>query len=46
VNVSRLTKAPQTWVFVETVPLTGSGKIQKLVLREQFMNGELTSSTA
>jgi fatty-acyl-CoA synthase len=29
-------KTPVHWVFVETFPLTGSGKIQKYVLREQF----------
>ena len=29
-------KPPVHWVFVEAFPLTGSGKIQKYVLREQF----------
>jgi len=27
-------------VFVEAFPLTGSGKIQKFVLREMWMKGE------
>ena len=30
-------KTPQRWVFVESFPLTPSGKIQKFVLREQLM---------
>ena len=34
-------KAPRTWVFVDTFPLTGSGKVQKFVLREQYEKGEL-----
>jgi len=38
-------KTPRTWVFVETFPLTGSGKVQKFVLREQFVNGDLTPAT-
>jgi acyl-CoA synthetase (AMP-forming)/AMP-acid ligase II len=29
-------KTPQHWVFVETFPLTGSGKIQKYKLRESL----------
>jgi fatty-acyl-CoA synthase len=29
-------KAPATWVFVDTFPLTGSGKIRKNVLRERL----------
>jgi fatty-acyl-CoA synthase len=29
-------KAPVTWVFVESFPVTGSGKIRKSVLREQL----------
>jgi len=32
-------KAPRYWVFVEDFPLTGSGKIQKFVLRERWKNG-------
>ncbi len=35
-------KVPRTWVFVEAFPLTGSGKIQKFVLRDQLLAGELT----
>jgi fatty-acyl-CoA synthase len=32
-------KAPRYWVFVEEFPLTGSGKIQKFVLREHWRAG-------
>ena len=32
-------KTPQFWVWVEEWPLTGSGKIQKFKLREQFEAG-------
>lgn len=32
-------KAPRYWVFVEEFPLTGSGKIQKFVLRERWQAG-------
>jgi len=32
-------KTPQHWVWVEQWPLTGSGKIQKFRLREQFVAG-------
>ena len=35
-------KVPRYWVFVDEFPLTGSGKIQKFALREQFVKGELT----
>ena len=35
-------KTPRTWVFVGAFPLTGSGKIQKFVLRDQFVKGDLT----
>jgi fatty-acyl-CoA synthase len=35
-------KVPRTWVFVSSFPLTGSGKVQKFVLREQYVKGELT----
>ena len=35
-------KVPRTWVFVTSFPLTGSGKVQKFVLREQYVKGELT----
>jgi fatty-acyl-CoA synthase len=34
-------KAPRIWVFVEELPLTPSGKVQKFVLRERFMAGDL-----
>jgi fatty-acyl-CoA synthase len=37
-------KAPRSWVFVDAFPLTGSGKIQKFVLREQYVKGELKPS--
>jgi fatty-acyl-CoA synthase len=35
-------KVPRQWVFVDEFPLTGSGKIQKFVLRDRFLNGELS----
>jgi fatty-acyl-CoA synthase len=35
-------KVPRTWVFVEAFPLTGSGKVQKFVLRDQLIGGDLT----
>ena len=34
-------KVPKYWLFVEEFPLTGSGKVQKFVLRERFLKGEL-----
>lgn len=34
-------KAPRIWAFVDELPLTPSGKIQKFVLRERFEKGEL-----
>lgn len=34
-------KTPKYWVFVEALPLTPSGKIQKFVLREQFIRDNL-----
>ncbi len=34
-------KTPRHWVFVDEFPLTGSGKIQKFVLRERWEKGEL-----
>jgi fatty-acyl-CoA synthase len=37
-------KAPRTWVFVDSFPLTGSGKIQKFVLRDQYTKGDLKPS--
>jgi fatty-acyl-CoA synthase len=33
-------KTPRYWVFVENFPLTGSGKIQKFVLRDLWTKGE------
>lgn len=35
-------KTPNVWVQVEDFPLTGSGKIQKFVLRDRFVAGEFT----
>jgi len=35
-------KTPRHWFVVDTMPLTGSGKIQKFRLREQWSNGEMT----
>jgi fatty-acyl-CoA synthase len=32
-------KAPRYWVFVDEFPLTGSGKIQKFLLRERWLAG-------
>ena len=32
-------KRPRSWVFVDSFPLTASGKIQKFVLREQYAKG-------
>ena len=33
-------KTPRYWVFVDEFPLTGSGKIQKFILRERWDKGE------
>jgi fatty-acyl-CoA synthase len=33
-------KTPKYWLWVEQWPLTGSGKIQKFRLAEQFVAGE------
>ncbi len=33
-------KTPRYWVFLSEFPLTGSGKIQKFVLRERWAQGE------
>ena len=30
-------KVPRSWIFVDEFPLTGSGKVQKYVLREQYL---------
>ena len=32
-------KTPKQWFHVDEFPLTGSGKIQKFKLREQWVNG-------
>ena len=37
-------KTPRYWVFVEAYPLTGSGKIQKFALREQWQQGEFQAT--
>jgi fatty-acyl-CoA synthase len=34
-------KAPRIWVFVDEFPMTPSGKIQKFVLRDRFIAGDL-----
>jgi fatty-acyl-CoA synthase len=34
-------KAPRRWAFVDEFPLTASGKVQKFVLRERLVKGEL-----
>ena len=34
-------KTPRTWVFVDGFPLTGSGKIRKTALREDYIAGRL-----
>jgi fatty-acyl-CoA synthase len=36
-------KTPRYWIFVEAFPLTGSGKIQKFVLRERWERGEFAA---
>src|SRR5205814_9377492 len=33
-------KTPRRWFVVDAFPLTGSGKIQKFKLREQWVKGE------
>jgi len=30
-------KTPRYWVFVDQFPMTASGKVQKFLLREQFV---------
>jgi fatty-acyl-CoA synthase len=32
-------KRPRRWVFVDAMPVTASGKVQKFVLREQLISG-------
>lgn len=39
-------KTPAYWVFVESWPLTGSGKIQKFKLAEGFAAGQYEAQTA
>ncbi len=38
-------KTPAHWVEVDAWPLTGSGKIQKFILRERFEKGELRETS-
>jgi fatty-acyl-CoA synthase len=35
-------KMPAHWIELDAFPLTGSGKIQKFVLRERYIAGEFT----
>ena len=37
-------KAPRIWVLVDEFPMTPSGKVQKFVLRDQFLAGELPAA--
>ena len=39
-------KTPRYWIFVDEFPLTGSGKIQKFVLRERWEKGEFSVDEA
>ena len=34
-------KAPRIWVLMDELPMTPSGKVQKFVLRDRFVAGEL-----
>jgi fatty-acyl-CoA synthase len=34
------TKTPARWIVLDAFPLTGSGKVQKFVLRERYLAGE------
>ncbi|MEX0286421.1 MAG: AMP-binding protein [Paracoccaceae bacterium] len=36
-------KSPVVWCQMESFPLTGSGKIRKFALRDQFIAGEITA---
>jgi fatty-acyl-CoA synthase len=36
-------KTPRYWIFVDALPLTGSGKVQKFVLRERWEKGEFAA---
>src|SRR5205085_10844675 len=37
-------KTPAHWVVVDAFPLTASGKVQKFVLRDRWLAGELAGS--
>jgi fatty-acyl-CoA synthase len=37
-------KAPRIWVFVDDFPMTPTGKVQKFVLRDRFVAGELRAT--
>jgi fatty-acyl-CoA synthase len=39
-------KTPRYWIFVDEFPLTGSGKIQKFVLRERWDAGQYVAAPA
>ena len=39
-------KTPAHWIAVDAWPLTGSGKIQKFVLRDRFVAGEFDAAQA
>ena len=36
-------KTPRYWIFLDSFPLTGSGKIQKFVLRERWERGDFAA---
>jgi len=36
-------KTPRYWIFVDEFRLTGSGKIQKFILRERWDKGEFSA---
>lgn len=38
-------KTPAHWVLLEAFPLTGSGKVQKFVLRDRYLAGEFSEQT-
>jgi fatty-acyl-CoA synthase len=38
-------KTPRYWIFVDEFPLTGSGKIQKFLLRERWQKGEFAAES-
>ena len=37
---------PSHWTFIEEVPLTGTGKYDKKVLRQRYADGELAVTHA